>query len=126
MMGAAMLKCHRFVQSLWALYRLVVSSITFVRHLYVGESGEALVMNSKTHPSLPIDLNVLFWSIGNIVRRSLASYEHILFCGPLLFKLTIRVALLHEPYKTFIVPYNPEISPKKCVLCYKSRVCYTH
>ena len=29
MMGAAMLKRHRFVQSLWALYRLVVSSITW-------------------------------------------------------------------------------------------------
>ena len=28
MMGAAMLKRHRFVWSLWALYRLVVSSIT--------------------------------------------------------------------------------------------------
>ena len=27
MMGAAMLKRHQFVQSLWALYRLVVSSI---------------------------------------------------------------------------------------------------
>ena len=27
MMGAAMLKHHQFVQSLWALYRLVVSSI---------------------------------------------------------------------------------------------------
>ena len=44
MMGAAMLKRHQFVQSLWALYRLVVSSITFVRHLYVGESGVALVL----------------------------------------------------------------------------------
>ena len=43
-MGAAMLKRHRFVQSLWALYRLVVSYITFVRHLYVGESGAALVV----------------------------------------------------------------------------------
>ena len=43
MMGAAMLKHHQFVWSLWALYRLVVSSITFVRHLYVGESGAALV-----------------------------------------------------------------------------------
>ena len=42
MMGTAMLKRHRFVWSLWALYRLVVSS-TFVRHLYVGESGAALV-----------------------------------------------------------------------------------
>ena len=30
MMGAAMLKRHRFVRS------VVVSSITFVRHLYVG------------------------------------------------------------------------------------------
>ena len=29
MMGAAMLKRHRFVWSLWALYRLVVSSITW-------------------------------------------------------------------------------------------------
>ena len=36
MMGAAMLKRHRFVQSFWALYRLVVSSITFVRHLRGG------------------------------------------------------------------------------------------
>ena len=47
MMGAAMLKCHRFVWSLWALYRLVVSSITFVRNLYVGESGAALVENNN-------------------------------------------------------------------------------
>ena len=47
MMGAAMLKRHRFVQSLWALYRLVVSSITFVRRLYVGESGTALVFVNK-------------------------------------------------------------------------------
>ena len=29
MMGAAMLKRHQFVQPLWALYRLVVSSITW-------------------------------------------------------------------------------------------------
>ena len=29
MMGAAMLKHHQFVRSLWALYRLVVSSITW-------------------------------------------------------------------------------------------------
>ena len=43
MMGAAMLKRHRFVWSLWALYRLVVSFITFVHHLYVGESGATLV-----------------------------------------------------------------------------------
>ena len=50
MMGAAMLKCHRFVRSLRALYRLVVSSITFVRHLYVGESGAALV--SLYYPGL--------------------------------------------------------------------------
>ena len=42
MMGAAMWK-HQFARSLWALYRLVVSSITFVRHLYVGGSGAALV-----------------------------------------------------------------------------------
>ena len=37
MMGAAMLKCHQFVRSLWALYRLVVSIY------YVGESGPAHV-----------------------------------------------------------------------------------
>ena len=36
-MGAAMLKRHQFVRSLWALYRLVVSSIMW------GESGAALV-----------------------------------------------------------------------------------
>ena len=47
MMGAAVLKHHQFVWSLWALYRLVVSSITFVRHLYVGESGAALVWLNK-------------------------------------------------------------------------------
>ena len=29
MMGAAMLKRHQVVRSLWALYRLVVSSITW-------------------------------------------------------------------------------------------------
>ena len=29
MMGAAMLKHHQFVRSLWALYRLVVPSITW-------------------------------------------------------------------------------------------------
>ena len=29
MVGAAMLKRHQFVRSLWALYRLVVSSITW-------------------------------------------------------------------------------------------------
>ena len=29
MMGAAMLKRHQFVRALWALYRLVVSSITW-------------------------------------------------------------------------------------------------
>ena len=49
MMGAAMLKHHQFVQSLWALYRLVVSSITFVHHLYVGESGAALVTLLETY-----------------------------------------------------------------------------
>ena len=49
MMGAAMLKCHRFVLSLWALYRLVVTSITFVCHLYVGESGAALVEYINTY-----------------------------------------------------------------------------
>ena len=44
MMGAAMLKRPRFVRSLWPLYRLVVSSITFVRHLYVEESGAGNLM----------------------------------------------------------------------------------
>ena len=54
MMGAAMLKRHQFVWSLWALYRLVVSSITFVRHLYVGESGAALVTVSINLTSIQI------------------------------------------------------------------------
>ena len=53
MMGAAMLKHHQFVWSLWALYRLVVSSITFVRHLYVGESGAALVYSYKREAVMP-------------------------------------------------------------------------
>ena len=48
MMGAAVLKHHKFVWSLWALYRLVVSSITFVRHLYVEGSGAAHVNVLKT------------------------------------------------------------------------------
>ena len=44
MMGAAMLKRHRFVQSLWALYRLVVSSITW------GSQAQALFsMQNKNH-----------------------------------------------------------------------------
>ena len=55
MMGAAMLKCHQFVWSLWALYRLVVSSITFVRHLYVGESGAALVLKENSFISKCVD-----------------------------------------------------------------------
>ena len=42
MMGAAMLKCHRYVQSLWALYRLVVSSITFVRLVRGGSQAQPL------------------------------------------------------------------------------------
>ena len=52
MMGAAMLKRHQFVWSLWALYRLVMSSISFVRHLYMGESGAALVLLSSQNFSL--------------------------------------------------------------------------
>ena len=55
MMGKAMLKCHRFVQSLWALHRLVVSSITFVHHLYVGESGTALVVYIMLRGTTQID-----------------------------------------------------------------------
>ena len=42
MMGAAMLKCHKFVRSLWALYRLVVSSITWgsqAQPLYTAKFG---------------------------------------------------------------------------------------
>ena len=57
MMGAAMLNHHRFVRSLWALYRLVVSSITFVCHLYVGESGAALVKHK------------IYWS-GGLLEHS--------------------------------------------------------
>ena len=40
-MGAAMLKSHQFVQSLWALYRLVVSSITW------GSQAQPLLENKK-------------------------------------------------------------------------------
>ena len=45
MMGAAMLKRHQAVP----LGIIVVSSITFVRHLYVGESGAALVVETNLH-----------------------------------------------------------------------------
>ena len=42
MMGAAMLKRHQFVQCLWAMYRLVVSSITW------GSQVQPLLIN-KIH-----------------------------------------------------------------------------
>ena len=74
MMGAAMLKRHQFVLSLWALYRLVVSSITFVRHLYVGESGAALV---------PYQLNISVrhdsHTVNNCQSTVLASLIFIMF-----------------------------------------------
>ena len=65
-MGAAMLKRHQFVWSIWALYRLVVSSITFVCHLYVGESGAALVA-----------CNTSFF-IGNMENRSTRIFKNCL------------------------------------------------
>ena len=48
MMGAAMLKRHRFVQSLWALYRLVVSSITFAHLVRGGRRSPCYVVKVKT------------------------------------------------------------------------------
>ena len=42
MMGAAMLKRHQFVRSLWALYRLVVSSITW--------GSQAQPLSEETNP----------------------------------------------------------------------------
>ena len=42
MMGAAMLKRHQFVQSLWALYRLMVSSIMW------GSQVQPLFNHTKT------------------------------------------------------------------------------
>ena len=54
MMGAAMLKRHRFVWSLWALYRLVVSSITFVRCLYVGSQAQPLYLKLKLGLALKV------------------------------------------------------------------------
>ena len=42
MMGAAMLKRHQFVQSLWALYRLVVSSITLFATCMWGSQAQPL------------------------------------------------------------------------------------
>ena len=41
MMGAAMLKRHQFVRSLWELYRLVVSSITW------GSQAQPLFQNKN-------------------------------------------------------------------------------
>ena len=46
MMGAAMLKRHQFVQSLWALYRLVVSSIMW------GSQAQPLLDDIKIELSL--------------------------------------------------------------------------
>ena len=47
MMGAAMLKRHQFVQSLWALYRLVVSSIT------CGSQAQPLLLIYNCTLSIP-------------------------------------------------------------------------
>ena len=59
MMGEAMLKRHQFVWSLWALYRLVVSSITwgvrrspcYVPNLGLGESFPEMHKKSSAAPS---------------------------------------------------------------------------
>ena len=55
MMGAAMLKRHQFVWSLWALYRLVVLSITW------GSQAQPLYvkcMLTRTAPDSPM---YTFW-----------------------------------------------------------------
>ena len=54
MMGAAMLKRHQFVRSLWALYRLVVSSITW------GSQAQPLCVHK----------NGIEWSLGKVWVRS--------------------------------------------------------
>ena len=67
MMGAAMLKHHQFVRSLWALYRLVVSSIMW------GSQAQPLCSNSneiKISCVIPIafkrDYVGLYILLGNI------------------------------------------------------------
>ena len=83
MMGAAMLKHHRFVQSLWALYRLVVSSITFVRHLYVGESGAALVYNAKISSiQIVLSLEKLIISLTVKLKLVLSEPRGYVHTGP--------------------------------------------
>ena len=47
MMGAAMLKRHRFVRSLWASY-----GVPFGLNVYPGESGAALDIHNNFCPSI--------------------------------------------------------------------------
>ena len=68
MMGAAMLKRHQFVQSLWALYRLVVSSITW------GSQAQHLLHN-KINPMLLIALCLQF-CVERLKWGMHVRYEH--------------------------------------------------
>ena len=57
MMGAAMLKHHRFVWSLWALYRLVVSSIMWrsqAQPLFDSKSEDREEIADTSAPALEI------------------------------------------------------------------------
>ena len=58
MMGAAMLKCHRFVQSLWALYRLVVSSITLAEMCTQGSQAQPLFYTKSIPGTVTFQLEI--------------------------------------------------------------------
>ena len=84
MMGAAMLKRHQFVRSLWALYRLVVSSIMWGTQaqplftLIIGTVNGRERCSLKTHliasfyPLNPILLIRLFSLIFNYAKSRMS------------------------------------------------------
>ena len=92
MMGAAMLKGHQFVQSLWALYRLLVSSIMW------ESQAQPLLMYSKntfcqgvcndggSHVETSSICAVpLLWTLYRLVVSSItwgsqAQKKHVQFC----------------------------------------------
>ena len=59
MMGAAMLKGYRFLQSLWASY-----GVPFGRNVYLGESGAA-----KFDGYDPVNIDVMFRMDPNYDKR---------------------------------------------------------
>ena len=70
MMGAAMLKRHRFVQSLWALYRLVVSSITWglIKFIFLYVVRICGIRNNVEHLC---NSNLLLYSMYICTSRNL-------------------------------------------------------